>query len=1310
MPIEKPGWIRMETRVAKGGASVATVSLDLIASVFQGSPSARQFQANMQEITSKMMMLFRYTVFPSVQAEVIWKVAGICTLRNIQPGELLVEDGETTVDNDFLIVIDSGVAAIKKLAYRGEAPGENWSEQVLGWLGQSAVIGDVSFLGANMAWPATVRAEKLISALYVSTDGFLNILQRFPGMLANFTSRLRDATSQLQDCLPRPAEALPRLSLFSSCSANFLRTIGASCQRKIHFASDIIREEGSPDKSLRVIEFGKCFIIKKDPPLRLLSEQMTILGERRFFDLPHPTDVSVTVATPLVFVLAISKQPFKVALEKYPAEKSRWKLKNHGDGGHGIGGHCIDVPLLRQCGKGFVDAVTATMDTATFKPGQTILIQTAADSGALFVIRAGEVDIHVSGVSGRITLLQYRAGECFGERAILGFVSRRTASCRAVKLCICMRIHKGTFLNALEEFPLEQVYFHEFAAARGMVAKLSGWPMMEPACNRTRSLWVVYAKKQITAKSKWTTAHDVPLPLDAAVLLLRGEITIRFEDGTTKLMPTGSCFGEGILLGYPPVRHFELVPMTNCEIQIMTKDCFDKILSEVDEQEAEKVKLATLNEVASKFEEDLGFEKGSHRVLSYSALFRQASEALRTALRTKMRARAFNAGELITVHDQKATEMMIMICGNAQNEGDGSQMEVSSTTHVIDVGYVCGELNLLGVSNCYLNTLRATTFCMVECLSSSDFWEVLEEYPLEKQAYRRLVAEEEERRCDLDVMQLREVVQKSKAFKQASPGFIEIACQGADDIFFAPGEDIMKRGEKCKLGETCMYVLVVGTAAVISEFGSQLGTNNPGDVIGELGALGFLDERSCWVRSRKDGMVHVMRLHGPSLGRAVAEYPSEYEDFRAIANTRLIANKETLKSRTELLENKVAPLLRGCAIFSKFPQHLLFSIAEQLVLKHFSRGRSLCKAAQPADSLIMILEGEADVINTDHHVISRLTSGAVFGEVCMLGVFQYRTATLRARTTCQVCEIARDKVWEVLQQCHATEEQETLKRLQQDRCWQVERGLPMSALPLGANADEMCTQAISLHAELVKMRRGQIWHPRADRLSAMGPSYWIMTKGCVEIVTDTQYIAAVNAGLAPAVIPEKLVSEFKACIRVKNACEAWQVRRMDLLLATASKPPKWLKSFQSLLDDATESLRFRIINARSITKMKCRQRSKSKTPTAWSKESSQSVMSLPTMSLGLSMSVSSLPGVELSGTPPSPQSPLSPLSSSSPKPPTQGERRSPSKGGLIHLARLTPSPASPASVGSPKVTSPQAEGEVRPSSATVLGIGRKSPH
>ncbi|CAE7374428.1 egl-4 [Symbiodinium sp. CCMP2456] len=1177
------GWLRMDIKPAdSAGAKVAMVSLDLVEKVLAKGDALRPFHANLSRLTDQFICILRHGMFPGVPPEVIWLIACGTQRRHYAPKETLVEEDDLGELADWLIAINSGKADVEKLSYNGEEA----VPQTIGSLSEGAVMGDVCFLHGGVPRGATVRAQTEVDAIAIPPSVILDALAMFPGITSSFMGRLREIVMQLQGSLPRPAQALKGMQIFSSCDLAFLRAVASVSERKVFFAGDQVREEGIIDDTLRVIEFGRCRVERRREggcgvEFCGSCEVGTVLGERRFFNMPSMwPDATFRIATPLALLLFIPRQSFNGVLDNYPSEQQRFRLVKENtktDGGNAKREHdAASLTILQGCGSGFLQAIAGCIRTVTYKIGQTITVQGAVDSGSMYIIKGGSAEVFVN----HRYVKDVHAGDSFGELTILGFVKRRSAVVRAKEICIVLEMPRAAFIAALEDHPEEQEHFQKIGRQHGVVVSSTQWPLFVGASPKLLSLINLYARKHITAKGLWSTFNGEQLPEQAAILVLRGEIRMITPDKGELVFVEGTCFNEQLLFGLPPLEG-KLQPQGNCEVQIMTAEIFDRVVSECP-SERDFIMQRIVNEIARKAEQTMGFQRGDlGGALVLSTVIQVAADEFADQLRKRIDARIYEPGMMLTDVGQEGETMFVLVEGEAENEGDGT---CRGRALRLKSGSVIGESVLLGVARTYPNRIRAVTRCIALALTRAVFRQVLEEFPSHVELYSHMSsANPEQSEPSKSALDLQEHLHKSRAFSNVSKDFLSVVCERADEVYFGPGDDIFRRGEVCKLGEAIMYILLQGAAIVEGEYGDELGRLNPGDVVGEGGALGIAPTRGATVRAWRDTLVRAVRLHGTSIQRAITAFPDEYESLQAIFQKRASANKEVERVRQKWLQEQVIPALNKCRIFNGFPEHIIRKIAEHLLQATYTSGQIVCVAGNGADSMIIFLKGEGEVHAKSGDLIGTITPGAMIGEVSVLGLFPWRTATIRATSNADAVLITANLITRILQGDDAAEARARFEALRQERCDQVEQGMPLCTLPLDVSVKDVAARAVALHAIRFDFATGDVFKPNSK---SQGPHYWILVQGTMNLMMGSRHIMLFSAGPVNPLIPEHVAQDFGATLHAATPCEAYRVGLYDILLATHCVRAKWYKHFEKLLEEVQVKVRLKLQGARSIQTMK----------------------------------------------------------------------------------------------------------------------------
>jgi CRP-like cAMP-binding protein len=108
--------------------------------------------------------------------------------------------------------------------------------------------------------------------------------------------------------------------------------------------------------------------------------------------------------------------------------------------------------------------------------------------------------------------------------------------------------------------------------------------------------------------------------------------------------------------------------------------------------------------------------------------------------------------------------------------------------------------------------------------------------------------------------------------------------------------------------------------------------------------------------------------------------------------------------------------LRDEALFQCLADSQIDNLVEQSRVSHFGRGERVIREGAEGDSMFVLLRGAAEVSISKNGAsipVATLGAGDCFGEMSLL-TGERRTATVRAQTDCQVMEISKPVMAEVL--------------------------------------------------------------------------------------------------------------------------------------------------------------------------------------------------------------------------------------------------------------------------------------------------------
>jgi CRP-like cAMP-binding protein len=295
------------------------------------------------------------------------------------------------------------------------------------------------------------------------------------------------------------------------------------------------------------------------------------------------------------------------------------------------------------------------------------------------------------------------------------------------------------------------------------------------------------------------------------------------------------------------------------------------------------------------------------------------------------------------------------------------------------------------------------------------------------------------------------------------------------------------------------------------------------------------------------------------------------------------ANEAFEQLREQWVQETVVPALEGTALLAGCPDDFLYDVAACLVEKTYKDGQTICVCGEPGDSMLMILEGTAEIEAKSGAKISHFREGACFGEVAALGIFQYRTATVRAVGKVRVLSVTQKALDRAIEKSDEDMVRMAFARLTESRREQVQKGMPMCALPINAKPEDVCVRAVALQAERIDLAPGQCWEPLSD-FDACGAHFGVITKGraLLETVEERRLVTSMKAG---ELFPEGMAAEYNTNLRAVTALQGYRVRQTDFLVAVYSMPSaqEWFYRFR-LLDKRTRAhLHSRLNAVRGVT-------------------------------------------------------------------------------------------------------------------------------
>jgi len=699
------------------------------------------------------------------------------------------------------------------------------------------------------------------------------------------------------------------------------------------------------------------------------------------------------------------------------------------------------------------------------------------------------------------------------------------------------------------------------------------WPMLKGAPERMLLLLNLHANRRMCTVNDPFLATEQAR--EASLLLLQGSASIWNAHGEmVQPLQQGECFNEQILLGYPNYHGEYVVPTSVCEVQIVTKQAWDKVCHEFAQeqetvcksnefaQEQEIVCKAIVKHMSKRAEIRLGHTPGGTTMLKSSALFRGTPEPFLQSVRDHVEHILYMPADSIIEAGKTGNGFYLLLDGTADATLREQVFELTA-------GANFGEAVLIGIVKKFQKTVTARTLCLVQKLKRTDFKNCLEEFPGTERYFECPVMEAKEKNHD----SLPNRVRSCKCFEGCDPAFLDIVCQHVDDHFFVPQEIIsssepslhgFNNHSELMLGVSFVYVLLAGQAVQEDELGVTLGEVNIGEVIGEGPVVGMSDGSITNVRAWNRGLVHCARIPSNVLREQLENFPQEKDHLLNRYTFRQSRNQEKIARRSMWLNEVAVPSLRSSVLFSWCDLQLMQFVAANLAESEFAPGMPIAVAGDDANSMFVLLDGVADIESKCGMHVGTLRDGAIIGEVAIMGLFSTRTATVRAQDRCRVIEISAD-IFELKRKPDYEEIIKTkLAQKADERHIQIMNGLPLSALPLAIPAGDVCVRAVALQADRINLLPGEHLEPMSDR-SACGPHFSVLVRGRahVEMSCDSRDVMALMPG---SLIIEGLLAEFDAQVSAKSACELYRVRQSDFMIAVLSVPAahEWFYRYRLL--------------------------------------------------------------------------------------------------------------------------------------------------
>lgn len=376
------------------------------------------------------------------------------------PGQVIIQEGD---EGDCMILLIRGTLDIVVEGLRVGSTSEPGS-----------YFGEIALLGVLKTRTATIMNADEVDSIVclLHREDFEAILEFCPREHERFkdVAQTRFAETQFHRM------GFYNIPAFQVCNENFLFLISLETEIRVLHEGEVLVEAGDIDDNLYIVHSGTASLYVPDDPNSCTDlEPHSCQGWSNVFGLqqerPHTIQAPYGVEC---VILVVPRHALLNAIQHFPQERYRFQTLAGVDSEleERILQKVANVSLketlqnsLMKAKMGMDDDIIETLvgfcRPVIFYRDQDLLTEGTDDSFMLILLR-GSVDIVVGGS----LVGTARAPTWFGEMAMLGLSTKRTATVRARTFCEGWVLHCEDFDTALLEFPNERQYFETLAQDR----------------------------------------------------------------------------------------------------------------------------------------------------------------------------------------------------------------------------------------------------------------------------------------------------------------------------------------------------------------------------------------------------------------------------------------------------------------------------------------------------------------------------------------------------------------------------------------------------------------------------------------------------------------------------------------------------------------------------------------------------------------------------------------------------------------------------------------------------------------------------
>lgn len=456
-------------------------------------------------------------------------------------------------------------------------------------------------------------------------------------------------------------------------------------------------------------------------------------------------------------------------------------------------------------------------------------------------------------------------------------------------------------------------------------------------------------------------------------------------------------YGVLELLGVCEDRPSSLVATTDCVFATLTMSHFLKLNTrfKVDFQPLQRVAVKHLQLLANQAE-----------TLYHLPVFQECGANFLKMLESSLEQKMYLAGDKIVVQGEHGDSMYIIARGKVNVVKGGMQLAMMCA------GACFGELSVLGISEERAADVVCATPCDVRMLSRDSFLTAVQQYPTDGIELQNRITFAHG--VDSDVAN--EKVLKLPLFEPFSREFLDKVANGLEERHAFPGQTFIYKGAK----SDAMFIVVRGT--VMIERSSKFDTLELAAPI-IVGEVGFLTRRPYGATVRGTGLCDLRVLQRDVFLSFLEDFPNDKTVFDHVVEEEsrkhkgqahaTLGDESTTMQSTTLQSRSISRIpMSGIPMgspnshrswhidfFSQSSTEFLDFLASHLAKCIFYNGQVIFHEGDFGDYGVLLQVGTA-VAEIKGRQVAKLEENSFFGEMCMLGIVDKRSATVRATSIC----------------------------------------------------------------------------------------------------------------------------------------------------------------------------------------------------------------------------------------------------------------------------------------------------------------------